>query len=125
MGDGREKLQLWGGIECTVNRVGERYFDQLEYSGHQDRPGDLDMVASLGIRVLRYPVIWERSERPDGATDFTWADQRLAEVSQLGIEPVLGLVHHGSGPPHTSLVAECFAEKLAAFATQVARRYPW
>jgi len=118
-------LQLWGGIECTVNRVGERYFDQLEYSGHHQRLSDLDAIADLGIRVLRYPVIWERSERSEGAFDFTWSDERLAKLYQLGIQPVVGLVHHGSGPRHTSLVAPCFAEKLAAFAEQVARRYPW
>src|SRR5437762_8048753 len=126
MGDRRrEKLQLWGGIECTVNRVADRYFDQLKYSGHHDRLSDLDLIASLGISVLRYPVIWERSERADGGLDFTWADERLAKLYQLGVQPVLGLVHHGSGPRHTSLVAPCFPEKLAAFAGQVARRYPW
>jgi len=125
MGDRQEKLQLWGGIECTVNRVAESYFDQLEYSGHHERLADLDLIADLGIRVLRYPVLWERSERPGGEYDFEWADERLGRLYQLGIEPVVGLVHHGSGPQHTSLVQSCFPEKLAAFATQVARRYPW
>ena len=27
-------LDLWAGVECTVNRVGDEYFDQLELSGH-------------------------------------------------------------------------------------------
>ena len=22
-------LEMWGGVECTVNRVGDRWFDQL------------------------------------------------------------------------------------------------
>lgn len=126
MGDSRRgKLQLWGGIECTVNRVAERYFDQLHYTGHHERPSDLDLIAGLGIRVLRYPVIWERSERSPTELDFTWADERLARLHGLGIEPVVGLVHHGSGPRHTSLVASCFSTKLASYAEQVARRYPW
>ena len=30
-------IELWGGIECTVNRVGDSVFDQLIMSGHQDR----------------------------------------------------------------------------------------
>ncbi len=121
---GQEKLQLWGGIECTVNRVADRYFDQLRYSGHHDRLSDLDLIAQLGVRVLRYPVLWERAE-VRGRLDFSWVDQRLARLYALGIEPVAGLVHHGSGPRHTSLVSECFPEKLAAFAERVARRYPW
>jgi dTDP-4-dehydrorhamnose reductase len=119
-----EKLQLWGGIECTVNRVGESYFDQIEYSGHSQRISDLDLIAELGTKVLRYPAIWERSER-NGKLDFEWLDERLSRLNELGIDPVLGLVHHGSGPPHTSLVSECFAEKLAAYAGHIARRYPW
>src|SRR5690606_310483 len=40
-------------------------------------------------------------------------------------EPIVGLVHHGSGPPGTSLVEDGFATGLAAHAAQVARRYPW
>ena len=63
MGDGLEKLQLWGGIECTVNRVADRYFDQLKLSGHHDRASDLEAIAALGFQVLRYPVLWERSEQ--------------------------------------------------------------
>jgi dTDP-4-dehydrorhamnose reductase len=119
-----EKLQLWGGIECTVNRVESHYFDQLHYSGHHERLSDLKLIADMGLRVLRYPVIWERAEA-QGALDFSWSDERLATLYELGVEPIAGLVHHGSGPPHTSLVSSCFAEKLAAFAEQVARRYPW
>ena len=124
MGSSHEKLQLWGGIECTVNRVDDSYFDQLRYSGHHDRSSDLELIAEIGVRVLRYPVIWERAES-QGRLDFSWSDERLARLYELGIEPIVGLVHHGSGPPHTSLVSSCFAEKLAAFAEQVARRYPW
>ena len=53
-------LQLWGGIECTVNRVGDRYFDQIVRTGHEGRRDDLDRFAALGIKTLRYPVLWER-----------------------------------------------------------------
>ena len=124
MGGSHEKLQLWGGIECTVNRVGTRYFDQLRYSGHHDRLADLDLIAGLGVQVLRYPVLWERAEA-EGQLELSWADERLARLYELGIEPVVGLVHHGSGPLHTSLVSSCFPEKLAHYAGQVAQRYPW
>ncbi len=27
-------LELRGGVECTVNRVGDRVFDQMERNGH-------------------------------------------------------------------------------------------
>jgi dTDP-4-dehydrorhamnose reductase len=117
-------LQLWGGIECTVNRVADRYHDQLHYSGHHERLSDLDLIAGLGIKTLRYPLIWERAESSAGL-DYSWADQRLARLHALGIDPIVGLLHHGSGPLHTSLVSSCLPEKLAEYAGRLARRYPW
>ncbi|TWI67358.1 dTDP-4-dehydrorhamnose reductase [Pseudoduganella lurida] len=119
-------LELWGGLECTVNRVSDQYFSQMERNGHIDRPGDIERFASLGIRAVRYPVLWECTA-PDGieSADWSWSDERLPRLRELGVEPIAGLVHHGSGPRHTSLVSPCFAEKLAEYAGAVAQRYPW
>jgi len=118
--------EVWGGIECTVNRVGERYHDQIQRSGHADRPGDLDRFAALGVRTLRYPVLWERTA-PDGpaTANWSWADQRLERLRSLGINPIVGLVHHGSGPRQTNLMDPSFPLLLADYAGAVARRYPW
>lgn len=120
-------LELWGGVECTVNRVGDRYFDQLERAGHAHRISDLDLIADAGIRTLRMPILWERCA-PDGDLaniDWTWPDARLNHLRELGIRPIVGLVHHGSGPRNTDLLDPNFGEKLAEFARLVARRYPW
>jgi dTDP-4-dehydrorhamnose reductase len=119
-------LELWGGVECSVNRVGRDYFDQLERGGHARRPADLGLFAALGLSALRYPVLWERTapEGPERA-DWSWADERLTRLRSLGIRPVVGLVHHGSGPRDTSLIDPSFPEKLARFARAVAGRYPW
>ena len=119
-------LQLWGGCEYTLNRVGDRFYDQTRRSGHHERLSDLQLFADLGLQALRYPVLWERvsPDRPD-ERDFAWSDERLAELCRLGLRPILGLVHHGSGPAYTSLVADSFAPGLAAHARAVAERYPW
>ena len=119
-------LQLWGGLECTVNRVRDQYFSQMERNGHAERLQDLERFASLGIRAIRYPVLWERTA-PDGieSADWSWSDERLPVLRQLGVTPIVGLIHHGSGPRHTSLVEPDFPEKLAEYAGAVARRYPW
>lgn len=114
-------LELWAGPECTVARVGDRYVDQLELTGHGARLEDLERLAGLGVTAVRYPVLWERVER-DG---WAWADERLARLRELGLRPIVGLVHHGSGPPHTSLVDPGFADGLARFARAAAERYPW
>lgn len=117
--------ELWGGVECTVNRVGDVWFDQMAKSGHLDRPDDLDRFAALGIRTLRYPVLWERvaPDRPDDC-DWSRADDRVGRLMRLGVRPVVGLVHHGSGPRYTCLADPSFAEGLAAFAGRVAARFP-
>jgi dTDP-4-dehydrorhamnose reductase len=119
-------LELWAGVECTLNRVGEVYFDQLARNGHAARPADLEMFAALGVKAVRYPVLWERTA-PESveAADWSWADERLSILRRLGVRPVVGLVHHGSGPRHTSLLDPSFPEKLAAYARAVARRFPW
>ena len=119
-------LEMWGGVECTVNRVGDTWFDQLAWAGHDRREDDVDRIAALGIRTLRYPVLWERLA-PDSLDDidWTWTDRRLARLRELGIEPIVGLVHHGSGPRYTSLLDPDFPLKLARFARRVAERYPW
>jgi dTDP-4-dehydrorhamnose reductase len=119
-------LQLWGGLECTVNRVRDQYFNQLDRNGHRHRDDDIARFAALGIRALRYPVLWETTA-PDGpaSADWSWADRRLAALREAGITPIAGLVHHGSGPRHTSLTDPAFATGLADFAGAVAARYPW
>ena len=49
----------------------------------------------------------------------------LAVMGGLNMEPIAGLLHHGSGPRSTSLLDPEFPEKFAAYALQVARRYPY
>ncbi len=119
-------LEVWGGVECTVNRVGDKWFDQMVWSRHDVRGDDLARFAGLGLRTLRFPVLWERlaPERAD-QIDWEWSDRRMARLRELGIEPIVGLIHHGSGPHYTSLIDPGFAGKLADFAQQVAARYPW
>ena len=67
------------------------------------------------------PVLWERVAREGWGR----CDARMECLRELGVRPIVGLVHHGSGPPATSLVEPNFAPGLAAFAAEVAERYPW
>ncbi|MED5621388.1 family 1 glycosylhydrolase [Ideonella sp. BN130291] len=120
------RLALWAGPECTVNRVGDEYIDQLECTGFAGRLDDIDRLASLGIERMRFPLLWERTA--PGAleeADWSWPDERLARLRALGVAPIVGLLHHGSGPRHTDLLDPEFPDKLAAYAAAVAQRYPW
>jgi dTDP-4-dehydrorhamnose reductase len=119
-------LELWAGLECTVNRVGDIYFDQMKRNGHLDRPEDIELIATLGIQVLRYPVLWEHvAPNSLDEPNWSWPDERLEQLRASGIRPIAGLLHHGSGPVYTSLVDPEFPQKLAAYARLVALKYPW
>lgn len=117
-----ESLEIWGGVETTCNRVRDKYFDQMVCSGHHARMDDLELFASLGFRTLRTGLLWERHELDPS---WKWADSWLGKMRELRIRPIAGLVHHGSGPEHTSLLDPDFPEKLAAYAETVAKRFSW
>ena len=121
-----DELQVWGGIECTIARIGASYRNQVEETGHAARLDDLDRIAALGIRTLRYPILWEAT-CPDGLENarWDWHDARLERLRDLGIRVIAGLVHHGSGPRHCSLADAAFPDLLARYAGEVATRYPW
>lgn len=118
--------EVWAGVECTVNRVGNNYSDQIKRSAHEIRTKDLERLADLGVSAIRYPILWERTapETLDGL-DWSWSDERLSILRRLGVNPIVGLVHHGSGPLYTSLLDPGFPEQLATYASSVAQRYPW
>lgn len=119
-------LELWAGVECSVTRVGDRFYDQLERQGHDARSEDLELFAEIGVRALRYPVLWEKTApRSIEDANWSWAGERLSRLRELGIRPIVGLVHHGSGPAHTNLLDAEFPEKLARYARAVAERFPW
>lgn len=115
-------MELWGGVECTVNRVGDAYRDQALASGHDARSDDLALFAAAGIRALRFPILWERTR---SSSDLEVVDAQLAQLRSLDVRPIAGLIHHGSGPARTDLLAADFAPGLAAHAATVAARYPW
>ncbi|MEF2277245.1 family 1 glycosylhydrolase [Deinococcus sp. YIM 134068] len=120
-----ENLELWVGVEPTVSRVGDETLDQLALSGFDRRLEDIDRLASVGARAVRFPLLWERTA-PDGPehADWRWADERLARLAGHGVTPIVGLVHHGSGPRGTHLLDPAFAEGVRAYARAVAERYP-
>ena len=124
--DKRSPVAIWGGFECTVARLRDDYRDQLLETGHLHRVSDLDLVGDLGIRTLRYPVLWEHvAPEALDAPQWDWHDQRLSHLRQIGITPIVGLVHHGGGPRYTSLLDPAFPDLLARYAAMVAARYPW
>jgi dTDP-4-dehydrorhamnose reductase len=121
-----QPLELWGGVECSVVRIGGDYRNQVVDTGHASRLKDIDAMAEIGVKAVRYPILWETvAPEAPGEMDFSWHDERLERLRKHGIKVIAGLVHHGSGPRYTNLLHDKFADHLAHYAERVARRYPW
>jgi dTDP-4-dehydrorhamnose reductase len=122
----KKEIDVWGGIECSYNRVNDTYMDQLELAGHYYRQDDIEKITALGIKALRYPVLWEKHAPQQNETvDWTFAQQQLSKIREQGVEPIIGLVHHGSGPKYADFYDGSFEEGLAGYASMVAAQFPW
>jgi hypothetical protein len=44
-------LELWGGVECTIVRLGDDYRDQSEETGHRARTEDIGLICDLGVKA--------------------------------------------------------------------------
>ena len=120
------KPEVWGGIECTINRVEHIFRDQLEETGHYQRNDDIEKFAALGFDKMRYPVLWERHQpHEDIPIDWRWITGQLNNLRKHAITPIAGLMHHGSGPAYTHLLDDDFPGKLANYAGMVAQQFPW
>lgn len=119
-------VDIWAGIECSFNRVEQEYMDQLHLSGHYERCNDIQRIAELGIKTLRYPVLWEKHEPSANAViDWTHPQTKLQQIREAGMQPIVGLVHHGSGPAHVDFYNGTFAQGLTKYAAKVAEQFPW
>src|SRR5215207_4058323 len=94
---------IWAlGIEDTFvphadARTG-RVLDEYVLTGH-DRlwRSDLQLIADIGVRWLRYGIPWYLVNPAPGVFDWTWTDAVLPFlVEDLGIHPILDLVHYGA-----------------------------
>jgi dTDP-4-dehydrorhamnose reductase len=122
--------QVWAGPECARVDVHGRTVDQLALTGVDERPELFDLLGDLGVSAARVPALWERVERRHGRYDWRVTDEVLGRLQERGIEPVVGLVHHGFGPAwaRADLTTRRFPDwsaRFADYAAAAARRYPW
>jgi dTDP-4-dehydrorhamnose reductase len=120
-------FELWASPEPTIARIdATRTVDQLALTGHDRRDGDVALLAALGADASRTPILWERAAPDEPARiDLDWARRRLGLLAQSGLEPIVTLLHHGSGPRYTNLLDPAFPSLFADYADIVAREFPW
>lgn len=122
-------FQWLAGIEDTFITAPSpktgRTLDEYELTGHYERwREDVGLFAELGVRSVRYGIPWHRINPAPGTWDFGWADDALGRLLELGIHPIVDLVHYGLPPWIAGAYeAEDFAERMAEYAARVAERY--
>ncbi|WP_201833501.1 family 1 glycosylhydrolase [Microvirga zambiensis] len=114
------------GIEDTFitapHPVTGRTLDEYELTGHYDRwREDLGLMAELGVPCARYGVPWHRIQPERNVWDWTFPDNALGRLLELGVDPQVDLVHYGLPawienaflhPDYPKFVAE-YAARLA------------
>jgi dTDP-4-dehydrorhamnose reductase len=116
--------EIWAGPECTSLQLRDWACDQLRLTGHDARLQDIDRLAALGIKAVRYPVLWGRARHSRARTDWSWAARRLERLDALGIRVIVGLLHHGFGPTGLDPLDPGWPVAFGRYAGDVARRLP-
>ena len=125
-GHGRVPIEMIGGFESTFMPAHDR--DVAETTGHAERwRADLELLAATGVRRLRYPIRWHRVEEVEGTFDWRHTDEVLGAMRDLGLRPIVDLVHHTSYPRWIdgSFADPRFGPAFLRYAEAFARRYPW
>jgi beta-glucosidase/6-phospho-beta-glucosidase/beta-galactosidase len=102
-----------------------RELDEYELTGHYRMwAEDLELMRDLGVGYARYGVPWHRLNPRPNKWDWTWADRPLERLIELGITPIVDLVHYGLPSwIEGAFLNPDFPKILAEFASKVAERF--
>lgn len=102
-----------------------RVLDEYELTQHYRHwRGDLDLAASLGVTAMRWGVPWYRTEPDPGRFDWEFTDRVLERMAELGIAPIIDLVHYGCPTwLEGTFLNPDYGRRVAAYAATFANRY--
>lgn len=116
------------GIENSAPTLqgGRVRMDEMELCGHYDRwREDLDLVAELGLRFLRYGPPLHRAWLGPGRYDWSFADATFGHLRTLDIVPIADLCHFGVPDWIGNFQNPKFPDLFAEYARAFAQRFPW
>jgi beta-glucosidase/6-phospho-beta-glucosidase/beta-galactosidase len=117
------------GIECSAPVIeGGVRQDELRKTGHWERyREDLALVASFGIRYLRYGVPFHVVARDTDPRrfDWDWTDRAMESLQAEGLEPILDLLHFGLPDDIAGVGDPRLVPRYENYVAAVVERYPW
>jgi beta-glucosidase len=102
-----------------------RTLDEYELTGHYQRwEEDLGLITELGVKTARYGVPWHRIQPAPDVWDWTFADQTLERLLELGVDPIVDLVHYGLPPwIEGAYLNPRYPDYVAEYAGRLAERF--
>jgi beta-glucosidase/6-phospho-beta-glucosidase/beta-galactosidase len=120
----RPAIPFIGAFESTYQPAFDT--DVFETTAHDRRwREDLELLGACGVHEIRYPVRWHRVEVEPGSFDWAQTDEVLAHLADVGLHPIVDLVHHTSYPHWIADFADPeFGPALLRYVRAFAERYP-
>jgi beta-glucosidase/6-phospho-beta-glucosidase/beta-galactosidase len=116
------------GIENSNPTIdnGRTRIDEMEKCGHYKHwRKDLELTCELGVPFLRYGPPLHRTFLGRGRFDWSFADDSLAYLKQLGLTPIVDLCHFGVPDWIGDFQNPDFPKLFAGYAEAFAERFPW
>lgn len=120
---------LWAtGIEDTFitapwPKTG-RTLDEYELTGHYERwHADIGLMREIGVGAARYGIPWHRIQPRRDVWEWDFVDRAVDRLLELGVEPIIDLVHYGLPPwIEDAYLNPDFPRLMADYAARVAER---
>lgn len=122
-----QTMMLATGIECSYPKVqnGKRW-DQLEETRHYRYwREDFQLCKEIGARFVRYGPPYYRMHAGPHKYDWSFTDEVLPVMREMGLVPILDLCHFGVPDWAGDFQNTDWPELFADFAEEFAQRYPW
>ena len=102
-----------------------RILDEYELTQHYDRwREDIHLIRELGVSHARYGIPWHKINPQPNAWNWDFADKTLELLLELGIEPIVDLVHYGlPGWIEGAWLHPDFPKYMAEYTRRAAERF--
>ncbi|MDB6054517.1 MAG: glycosyl hydrolase family protein [Verrucomicrobiales bacterium] len=102
-----------------------RTLDEYELTQHYTRwKEDLGLMSELGVTHARYGIPWHRINPARNTWDWEFADKTLDRLLDLGIDPIVDLVHYGLPRwIEKAYLHPDFSKYMAEYASRAAERF--
>nr|QZD56013.1 family 1 glycosylhydrolase [Glycomyces sp. TRM65418] len=116
------------GVEDTfVPQSGpdERPIDEYELTQHYEKwHADLGLAREAGAELVRWGVPWYKIQPEPLRWDWSWLDQVMDRFAELGLRPIVDLMHYGT--PlwlEREFAHPDYPARVAEYSARVAERY--